>query len=81
MSLLTKEQRAIVLKRAIQAVYEDTSQNNDYHWSVINQYVRSHTPLEQARLVCSDEREWPELFDFDPANGEPWPEEHAQEDE
>ena len=80
MSRLNKEQRATLLDQAVHSVYADMV-DDGYRWDIANQFVRQYTPIDQARLVSSDETRWPELFDFDPATGEPWPDDQAQEDE
>jgi hypothetical protein len=75
--VLTKKQLKMLQQRAYEVVLEDVEGNQDMLAHVVDRYVEQYAnnPSELALLVSSDTSLWPELFDFDPRTGKPWPKE------
>jgi hypothetical protein len=74
---ITDEQKKEIRNCAVETVYADVTLGGlgKYLYSIIEQWVDSHeTPLEQAKLVTSDENIWPDVLPLNPRTGQPWPE-------
>lgn len=69
---LTDEQKQEIYNKALELVYEDVQQNEDYLYSIVKDWLKSRGTEEQLETISSDIDMHIEFLSFDPMTGEAW---------
>lgn len=69
---LTQAQKDEIKNRAIEMAYEDSQQNSDYLYNIIQRWVNFYDVSGQLGIITSDEDFIREIVTFDPSTGKLW---------
>lgn len=71
---LTDEQKDTITEIAIEVVYEDALQDNDYLHSVVSQWVKKMNTQDQICVISSEKDMIQHFLPFDPSTSKKWKE-------